>query len=146
MMPGKVNPTQCEALAMVSVQVMANDMAVAMGGAGGNLEMNVYKPLIIYNIDHSIGILSDSMNRFLHYTVEGMEADTMKIAGYVQQSLMLVTALVPLIGYDKTAEIVSYANKNALSPREAALALGYISGEEYDSHVVPERMVGPDNP
>jgi fumarate hydratase class II len=145
MMPGKVNPTQCEALAMVSVQVMANDMAVAMGGAGGNLEMNVYKPLIIYNIDHSIGILSDSMNSFLHYTVEGMEADTKKIAGYVQQSLMLVTALVPHIGYDKASEIVRYANKNALSPRQAALALGYISGEEYDRLVVPERMVGPDN-
>jgi fumarate hydratase class II len=118
---------------------------VAMGGAGGNLEMNVYKPLIIYNIDHSIGILSDSMNCFLHYTVEGMEADTKKIAGYVQQSLMLVTALVPHIGYDKASEIVRYADQNALSPRQAAIALGYISGEEYDRLVVPERMVGPDN-
>ncbi len=143
-MPGKVNPTQCEALAMVSVQVMANDLAVAMGGAGGNLEMNVYKPLIIYNIDHSIGILSDSMNSFLHYTVEGMQADTKKIAGYVEQSLMLVTALVPHIGYDRTSEIVRYAISNDLSPRQAAIALGYISGEEYDRLVVPERMIRPD--
>jgi fumarate hydratase class II len=143
-MPGKVNPTQCESLAMISVQVMANDMAVAMGGAGGNLEMNVYKPLIIYNIAQSIRILSDSMNSFLHYTVEGMQADTKKISGYVDQSLMLVTALVPVIGYDKAAQIVEYAVTNDLSPRQAALALGLISGEEYDRLIVPERMVRPD--
>ena len=144
MMPGKVNPTQCEALAMVSVQVMANDMAVAMGGAGGNLEMNVYKPLIIYNITHSIRLLSDSMNSFLHYSVEGMQADTAKIAGYVERSLMLVTALVPVIGYDKASEIVRYAVTNDLSPRQAAVTLGYISGEDYDRLVVPGRMVRPD--
>jgi len=143
-MPGKVNPTQCEAMAMVSVQVMANDMAVAMGGAGGYLEMNVYKPLIIYNIAQSIRILSDSMDTFLHYTMEGMQADTKKIAGYVEQSLMLVTALVPVIGYDKASQIIEYAVINGLPPRQATLALGYISGEEYDRLVVPERMVRPD--
>jgi len=143
-MPGKVNPTQCEALAMVSVQVMANDMAVAMGGAGGYLEMNVYKPLIIYNITHSIRLLTDSMHSFLHYTVEGMQADTKKIASYVEQSLMLVTALVPVIGYDKASQVVDYAVTNNWSLRNAAVSLGYITGEEYDRLVIPERMVRPD--
>jgi fumarate hydratase, class II len=144
MMPGKINPTQCEAMAMVSVQVMANDMAVAMAGAGGHLEMNVYKPLIIYNITRSIGILSDSMHAFLNYTVKGMRADEEKIDGYVTQSLMLVTALVPVIGYDKAAQVIGYAVSNNLSPRQAAVALGYISGEEYDRLVVPEQMTRPD--
>jgi fumarate hydratase, class II len=143
-MPGKINPTQCEALAMVSVQVMANDMAVSMGGAGGNLEMNVYKPLIIYNIIHSIGILSDSMYSFLRYSVEGMEADTKTISANVERSLMLVTALVPVIGYDKAARVVDLAVKNDLSLKQAAITLGYISGDDYDRIVVPERMVRPD--
>jgi len=143
-MPGKVNPTQCEALAMVSVQAMANDMAVSMGGAGGYLEMNVYKPLIIHNLLHSIRILSDSMDSFLHYSVEGMQADTKKIDAYVNNSLALVTVLVPVLGYDKTSRIVGHAVKNDLSARDAAIELGYISGEEYDRLVVPERMTGPD--
>jgi fumarate hydratase class II len=143
-MPGKINPTQCEALAMVSVQVMANDMAVTMGGAGGNLEMNVYKPLIIYNLIQSIGILSDSMYSFLRYSVEGMEADTKTISANVERSLMLITVLLPVIGYDKAARIVELAVKNDLSLREAAITLGYLSGEDYDRIVVPARMVQPD--
>lgn len=141
-MPGKVNPTQCEALTMVAVQAMANDVAVAMGGAGGHLEMNAYKPLIIHNIMHSIRILTDGMANFRRFLVEGMEPNRKRIADLVERSLMLVTALSPIIGYDKAAHISHCAHHEGLSLREAALKLGYVASEELDRLVDPRRMVG----
>jgi fumarate hydratase, class II len=143
MMPGKVNPTQCEVLSMISVQVMANDLAVTMGGAGGYLEMNTYKPLLIYNILHSITLLSDGMQSFARFAVEGMDVDTRKTAWYVEHSLMQVTALSPLIGYDRASEVAKYAFNHDVSLRNAALALGVITAEEFDRVVVPSRMVHP---
>jgi len=143
MMPGKVNPTQCEVLSMISVQVMANDLAVAMGGAGGYLEMNAYKPLLIHNILHSISLLSDGMQSFSRFAVEGMDIDTRKTAWYVERSLMQVTALSPLIGYDQASKVARYAFDHDLSLRQAALTLGVITPEEFDRVMVPSRMVHP---
>lgn len=142
-MPGKVNPTQCEAMTMAAVQVMANDVAVTFGGAGGYLEMNVYKPLMIFNIMKSIRILSDTMNNFRAFLVDGMKLNSKKIAQYVERSLMLVTALSPIIGYDKASEISHYALNNDLSLKDAALKLGYISSEEFDKHIDLKKMVHP---
>ncbi len=142
-MPGKVNPTQCEALSMIAAQVMANDVAVAFGGAGGHLEMNVYKPLIIFNIMKSIRIMADGMNNFRKYLVDGMQANEKRIAEYLGNSLMLVTALTPVIGYDKASKVAHYAHEHGLTLREAALKQGFISGEEFDSIVDPEKMVRP---
>ena len=142
-MPGKVNPTQAEALTMVAVQVMANDVAVGFGGAGGYLEMNVYKPLIIYNITHSITILTDSCTNFRRFLVEGTKPDRKKIREYVEQSLMLVTALSPLIGYDKASKIAHYAMDNDLTLKAAALKLGFVSEAEFDRVVDPAKMVKP---
>jgi len=142
-MPGKVNPTQCEAMAMAAVQVMANDVAVGMGGASGYLEMNVYKPLMIYNIMHSIRIMADCMVNFRKYLVDGMEPDKKKIADYVSRSLMLVTALSPVIGYDKASKIAHHAMDNDLSLKEAALELGYVSEEEFNRIVDPSKMAHP---
>ena len=142
-MPGKVNPTQCEALTMVAVQVMANDMAVAFGGASGYLEMNVYKPLIILNVTKSIRILSDSMNNFRQFLVNGMRLNEKKIASYVEHSLMLVTALSPVIGYDKASQIAHYALDHDLSLKEAALKLKYISSEAFEKAMDPKKMVYP---
>jgi fumarate hydratase, class II len=143
MMPGKINPSQCEVLSMVSVQVMANDMAVAMGGAGGYLEMNAYKPLLIRNILHSINLLSDSMDSFTRFAVEGMKVDIKKTAWYVERSLMPVTALSPSIGYDRASEVARYALEHDLTLRHAALKLGVIGAEEFDRLMVPSRMVHP---
>jgi len=140
-MPGKVNPTQCEALTMVAVQVMANDYAVSLGGAGGYLEMNVYKPLIIYNIMHSITITTDSSSNFTRYLIEGTKPNKKKIKEDVDRSLMLVTALSPVIGYDKASQIAHYALDNDLTLKEAALKLGYVSEAEYDRAVDPRKMV-----
>jgi len=123
-MPGKVNPTQCEALTMIAVQVMANDVAVGFGGAGGYLEMNVYKPLMIHNIAHSITILSDGCTNFRRFLIEGARPNLKKINEYVERSLMLVTALVPLIGYDKAAQIAHHALVEDLTLKQAALQLG----------------------
>ncbi len=142
-MPGKVNPTQAEALTMLAVQVMANDVAVGMGGAGGYLEMNVYKPLMIHNVLQSIVLLADGCTNFRKYLVEGAEPNRRKIAEYVERSLMLVTALAPVIGYDKAAEIAHYASEHDLTLREAALKLGYVSAEEFDRVVDPTKMVKP---
>ncbi len=142
-MPGKVNPTQCEVMTMVSLQAMANDLAVSMGGAGGHLEMNGYKPLIIYNLLHSVNLLSDSMSSFTRFAVYGMQVDTRRIEWYVEHSLMLVTALSPSIGYDRASDVARYALHNNVSLREAALKLGVISGEEFDRLVAPSRMVHP---
>ncbi|WP_027184425.1 class II fumarate hydratase [Desulfovibrio inopinatus] len=142
-MPGKVNPTQCEALAMVAAQVMANDVAVGFGGASGYLEMNVYKPLIIFNIMKSIRIMSDSVKNFRKYLVDGVVANTKKIEYFVERSLMLVTALSPVVGYDKASEIAHHALDKDLSLREAALELGYVSEEEFDRVVDPKKMTAP---
>ena len=142
-MPGKVNPTQAEALAMVAVQVMANDVAVGFGGASGYLEMNVYKPLIIYNVTHSVAILSDSCTNFRKFLVEGTKPNLKKIKGYVDRSLMLVTALSPVIGYDKASKIAHYALDNDLTLKEGALKLGFVSEAEFDRVVDPAKMVKP---
>jgi fumarate hydratase class II len=142
-MPGKVNPTQAEALAMIAVQVMANDVAVGFGGAGGDLEMNVYKPLIIFNISHSITILTDGCTNFRRFLVEGTQPNRKRIAEYVERSLMLVTALVPLIGYDKASQIAHHAMQHDLTLKAAALALGFVSEEEFDRVVDPAKMVAP---
>jgi fumarate hydratase class II len=142
-MPGKVNPTQCEALTMIAVQVMANDVAVGFGGASGYLEMNVYKPLMIANIMRSIRILTDGCRNFRTFLVEGTEPNVKQISRFVEQSLMLVTALSPAIGYDKASEIAHYANDHDLSLKEATLKLGYISEADYDRIVDPKRMVRP---
>jgi fumarate hydratase, class II len=142
-MPGKVNPTQAEALAMVSAQVMANDVAVAFGGAGGYLEMNVYKPLIIYNVTHSITLMTDSCTNFRKFLVEGTVPNTKKINQYVEESLMLVTALSPVIGYDKASKIAHYANDNDLTLKAAALKLGFVTEAEFNRVVDPKKMVKP---
>jgi len=142
-MPGKVNPTQCEALSMVAIQVMANDTAVSMGGASGILEINLYKPLIIHNIMHSIRILSDAMENFNKFLVEDMEANCKQIARYVEHSLMLITALSPIIGYDNASKVAHYALEHETTLREAALKLGFVTAQEYDMYVDPEKMIGP---
>jgi len=142
-MPGKVNPTQCEALTMVAVQVMANDVAVGFGGAGGYLEMNVYKPLMIYNITHSITLTADSCTNFRKFLIEGTEPNLKKISEYVERSLMLVTALSPVIGYDKASKIAHYADDNDLTLKEAALKLGFVTEAEFDRVVDPKKMVKP---
>jgi fumarate hydratase, class II len=140
-MPGKVNPTQCEALTMVAVQVTANDVAVGFGGAGGYLEMNVYKPLIIFNIAHSISIMTDSCVNFREFLIEGTKPNLKKINEYVERSLMLVTALSPVIGYDKASKIAHYAMDNDLTLKAAALKLGFVTEAEFDRVVDPARMV-----
>jgi fumarate hydratase class II len=142
-MPGKVNPTQAEALAMVAVQVMANDTAVGFGGAGGYLEMNVYKPLIIYNVTHSTTLLADSCTNFRKFLVEGTKPNLKKINSYVEESLMLVTALSPVIGYDKASKIAHYAMDNDLTLKAAALKLGFVTEAEFDRVVDPKKMVRP---
>ena len=142
-MPGKVNPTQCEALTMIAVQVMANDVAVGFGGAGGYLEMNVYKPLMIYNVMHSITIMTDGCTNFRKFLVEGTEPNRKKIKEDVERSLMLVTALVPVIGYDKASEIAHYAKDHDLTLKAAALKLGYVTEADFDRIVDPAKMVHP---
>ena len=142
-MPGKVNPTQCEALAMIAAQVMANDVAVGFGGAGGYLEMNVYKPLIIFNIAHSVRITSDGCVNFRRYLIEGTQPNLKKIGEYVERSLMLVTALSPVIGYDKASKIAHYALDNDLTLKAAALQLGFVTETEFDRVVDPKKMVRP---
>ena len=142
-MPGKVNPTQAEALTMIAAQVMANDVAVGFGGAGGYLEMNVYKPLIIFNVTHSITILTDGCTNFRKFLVEGTKPNLKKIKEYVDRSLMLVTALSPVIGYDKASKIAHYALDNDLTLKQAALKLGFVTEEEFDRIVDPAKMVHP---
>jgi fumarate hydratase class II len=141
--PGKVNPIQAEALTMVAVQVMANDAAVGFGGAGGYLEMNVYKPLIIYNVTHSITLMTDSCTNFRTFLVEGTKPNSKKINEYVERSLMLVTALSPVIGYDKASKIAHYAMDNDLTLKLAALKLGLVTEAEFDRVVDPRKMVEP---
>jgi len=142
-MPGKVNPTQAEALTMIAAQVMGNDVAVGFGGAGGYLEMNVYKPLIIANITHSITIMTDGCTNFRKFLVEGTKPNLAQIKMYVERSLMLVTALAPVIGYDKASKIAHHAMDNNLTLKEAALGLGFVSEAEFDRIVDPAKMVHP---
>ena len=142
-MPGKVNPTQCEALMMVCIQVMGNDSAVAVAGSRGNLELNVCKPVIAHNVLHSILLLTDACRTFRVFCVEGLEPDLVKIKQNLDNSLMLVTALTPLIGYDKAAEVAKRAHADGTTLREACLALGYLSGEEFDQAVRPQDMIHP---
>jgi fumarate hydratase class II len=142
-MPGKVNPTQAEALTMIAAQVMANDVGVGFGGAGGYLEMNVYKPLIIFNIIHSITILTDGCANFDRFLVAGTRPNLKKIKENVDRSLMLVTALAPVIGYDKASKIAHYAMENDLTLKAAALKLGFVTEAEFDRVVDPAKMVRP---
>jgi fumarate hydratase, class II len=142
-MPGKVNPTQCEALTMIAVQVMANDVAVGFGGAGGYLEMNVYKPLMIFNIAQSITIMTDGCVNFRKFLIEGATPNLKKIDEYVERSLMLVTALSPVIGYDKASKIAHYAMDNDLTLKDAALKLGFVTEAEFDRIVDPKKMLAP---
>jgi len=142
-MPGKVNPTQAEALTMIAAQVMANDVAVGFGGAGGYLEMNVYKPLMIANIAESITILADGSDNFRKFLVEGAQPNRKKIAEYVERSLMLVTALAPVIGYDKAAQIAHHAMEHDQTLKEAALELGFVDEATFDRVVDPAKMVKP---
>ena len=142
-MPGKVNPTQAEALTMIAVQVMANDVAVGFGGAGGYLEMNVYKPLIIFNVTHSITIMTDGCTNFRKFLIEGTKPNLKKINESVERSLMLVTALAPVIGYDKASKIAHYALDNDLTLKQAALKLGFVTEEQFNRIVDPKKMVRP---
>jgi fumarate hydratase class II len=142
-MPGKVNPTQAEALTMIAVQVIANDVAVGFGGAGGYLEMNVYKPLIIFNIAHSVTIMTDGCTNFRKFLVDGTKPNLKKIKEYVDRSLMLVTALSPVIGYDKASKIAHYALDNDLTLKQAALKLGFVTEDEFERVVDPAKMVHP---
>jgi len=142
-MPGKVNPTQCEAVTMVAVQVMGSDAAIGMAASQGNFELNVFKPVIIHNFLHSVRLLSDASLSFKEHCVVGIEANRETIAGYVQNSLMLVTALNPHIGYDKAAQIAKKAHKERTGLKEAALALGYLTGDQFDEWVVPKEMTHP---
>jgi fumarate hydratase class II len=142
-MPGKVNPTQSEAMIMVSIQVFGNDVAVSLAGSRGNLELNVCKPVIIHNVCNSIDLLSDACDRFREFCVEGLEPDYERIGHHLNNSLMLVTALNPIIGYDKSAQVAKKAHKERTTLREAALSLGFLTAEEFDAAVVPEDMTHP---
>jgi len=142
-MPGKVNPTQSEALTMVAVQVMGNDAAIGFAGSQGNFELNVFKPVIIFNFLNSVRILADASRSFVDHCVVGIEVNQKQIDFYVKNSLMLVTALAPRIGYDKAAAIAKKAHHENLSLREACVKLGYLSGEEFDALVRPEDMTHP---
>ncbi|MCX7930823.1 MAG: class II fumarate hydratase, partial [Chlorobi bacterium] len=142
-MPGKVNPTQSEAMTMVCAQVFGNDVAINVGGASGNFELNVFKPLIIYNVLQSTRLLSDACRMFDEHCARGIEPNRERLEYYVHHSLMLVTALNPHIGYDSAARIAKYAYKNGVSLRQAAIELGILDGETFDKLVRPEDMLSP---
>ncbi|MBV9406214.1 MAG: class II fumarate hydratase, partial [Acidobacteriaceae bacterium] len=142
-MPGKVNPTQCEAMTMVAVQVMGNDAAIGFAGSQGNFELNVFKPVIIYNFLHSVRLLADTCRSFTEHCAHGIEVNRKQVDQDVQNSLMLVTALSPVVGYDKAAKIAHTAHVDESSLREAALKLGYLAAEEFDKWVKPENMTRP---
>jgi fumarate hydratase class II len=141
-MPGKVNPTQCEALTMLSVQVLGNDVAINVAGASGNFELNVFKPVLIHDFLQSARLLADGARSFDEHCARGIEPDRERIAELVQRSLMLVTALNPHIGYDKAAKIAKEAHRSGSTLREAAIASGWLTAEQFDAWVVPEQMVG----
>ena len=140
-MPGKVNPTQCEAMTMVCVQIIGLDTAVAMAGSQGNFELNVFKPVMIYDLLEEVRLLTDASKSFLKYALSGLKADEVRIAELLSKSLMLVTALSPVIGYDNAAKIAKTAHKENLTLKEACVKLGFLSEEEFDKAVRPEDMV-----
>jgi len=142
-MPGKVNPTQSEALTMVAVQVFANDLATSFGGSQGNFELNVYKPVMIHNFLHSVRLLHDATHSFVEFCINGIELDRTQIEEHLKHSLMLVTALNPHIGYDKAAQVAKNAHKKKISLRESAIELGYLTGDQFDAMVIPEEMTHP---
>jgi fumarate hydratase class II len=142
-MPGKVNPTQSEAMTMVCAQVMGNDVAVGIGGSNGHFELNVFKPLIVFNVLNSIRLISDACESFTDNCVVGIEANTQQIKRHLDNSLMLVTALNPHIGYDKAAQIAKTAHKNGTTLKEEAVKLGFLTAEQFDQYVRPETMIGP---
>ena len=143
-MPGKVNPTQCEALTMVCAQVLGHDAAIAMAGSQGNFELNVFKPLIAFDLLTSIALLADACRSFADHCVAGLAPNEERLRRTVEQSLMLVTALSPHIGYDAAARIAKKAHADGTSLRDAAIALGLVTAEQYDAWVRPETMIGPD--
>jgi fumarate hydratase class II len=142
-MPGKVNPTQSEALTMVAVQVFGNDLATSFGGSQGNFELNVYKPVMIHNFLHSVRLLHDATHSFVEFCINGIELNRAQIDEHLKHSLMLVTALNPHIGYDKAAQVAKNAHKKKISLRESAIELGYLTGEQFDAMVIPEEMTHP---
>jgi fumarate hydratase class II len=142
-MPGKVNPTQSEAMTMVVAQVYGNDLAIGFGASQGNFELNVFNPVMIYNFLHSCRLLRDTCTMFREHAVEGLQANEDVIAGYLNQSLMTVTALSPKIGYDKAAEIAKHAHHHRTTLKEAATSLGHVTAEEFDRYVVPAEMTSP---
>jgi fumarate hydratase class II len=144
-MPGKVNPTQCEAMTMVAAQVIGNDAAIAFGGASGNFELNVYKPLMIHNLLHSVRLLADACGMFDEHCAGGIEANPVNIANYLRDSLMLVTALNPHIGYDNAAKVAKKAFADNSTLKEAAVGLGLLTSDDFDKFVRPENMIGPTN-
>jgi len=141
-MPGKVNPTQSEAMTMVCVQVLGNDATIGFAGTQGNFELNVFKPVMIYNLIQSIYLMADSCHSFTDYCVVGITPNKDKIEGYLQDSLMLVTALNPVIGYDKASKIAKKAYEDNSSLKDACLALEFLSADEFDKAVDPLKMVG----
>jgi fumarate hydratase class II len=140
-MPGKVNPTQCEAVTMVAIQVMGNDAAIGFAGSQGHFELNVFKPVLIHNLLESTRLLSDAMDSFRENCVAGIVPNREQIARHVNNSLMLVTALNPIIGYDAAAKVAKTAFEQHLTLKEAAVKLGLITAEEFDQHVRPEKMI-----
>jgi fumarate hydratase class II len=142
-MPGKVNPTQSEAMTMVAVQVFGNDAAIGFAGSQGNFELNVFKPVMIHNLLHSIRLIHDACHGFVDYCINGIELNRAQIDEHLRNSLMLVTALNPYIGYDKAAQVAKNAHKKGLSLRESAIELGYLTGEQFDEYVKPEEMTHP---
>lgn len=142
-MPGKVNPTQCEAMTMVCIQVFGNDAAIGFAGSQGNFELNVFKPVIIYNFLHSVRLLADTCRSFTEHCAVGIEVNRKQVESYVANSLMLVTALSPIVGYDKSAKIAHAAHVDGSSLREAAIKLGFLNGEDFDKYVKPEEMTRP---
>lgn len=142
-MPGKVNPTQCEAMTMVATQVMGYDAAIAFAGAQGSFELNTYKPMMIFNLIQSINLIADSCNNFTDFLLVDLQANQKKIEFYLEQSLMLVTALSPKIGYDNAAKVAKFAHEKELTLKEACLELGYVSAEEFDEIVIPKNMTHP---
>jgi fumarate hydratase class II len=142
-MPGKVNPTQSEALTMVAVQVFGNDLATSFGGSQGNFELNVYKPVMIHNFLHSVTLLRDAIQSFVEFCISGIGINRDQIEDHLRHSLMLVTALNPHIGYDKAAQVAKNAHKKKISLRQSAVELGFLTGEQFDELVIPEEMTHP---
>jgi len=142
-MPGKVNPTQCEAVTMLCAQVFGNDVAISFGGASGNFELNVYKPLIAHNFLQSARLLADGMRSFDEHCARGIEPNRERIGELMERSLMLVTALAPHIGYDRAAQIAKKAQHEGTTLKEAALALGFVTAEQFDEWIVPIDMTRP---